>query len=181
VRLFLFQKTHREIFLSHQETTTMNHPLLLLRDVIESDLAIFFVQQQDPEANHMAAFTVKDPSDREVFDKRWRRILRDSTIVTQSIIYNQEVAGSVSCYQSELGSEVTYWLGKEFWGKGIAPKALAMFLQAQPKRPCYARVATDNLASRRVLERCGFVVTAEECGFAEVCQADIAELILQLS
>lgn len=159
----------------------MNHPLLILRDVTERDLATFFTQQQDPEANQMAAFTVKDPRDREAFDKRWRRILQDSTVVIQTILYDQEVAGSILRYQSELGPEVSYWLGREFWGKGIATNALAMFLDAQCARPSYARVAKDNLASRRVLERCGFVVIAEERGFAEARQAEIEELVLRLA
>jgi RimJ/RimL family protein N-acetyltransferase len=159
----------------------MNHSLLLLRDVIESDLAIFFTQQQDPEANHMAAFTAKDPKDREAFDRRWHRILQDSTTVTQTIVYNQEVAGSVSRYRSALGLEVTYWLGREFWGKGIATKALAMFLKAQPERPCYARVARDNRASHRVLEKCGFLIVAGARGFAEARQEEIEEFVLQLN
>ena len=39
---------------------------VLLRDVTEADLPIFF-EQQDSAANHMAAFTAKDPADRDAF------------------------------------------------------------------------------------------------------------------
>jgi len=48
---------------------------LLLRDVVEDDLSIFFEQQLDPEANSMAAFTAKDPTNRGAFTEHWCRIL----------------------------------------------------------------------------------------------------------
>lgn len=35
-------------------------PTILLRDVLVSDLPIFFEQQLDPVANQMAAFSAKD-------------------------------------------------------------------------------------------------------------------------
>jgi RimJ/RimL family protein N-acetyltransferase len=157
----------------------MSQPTITLRSVIKNDLEIFFIQQQDPVGNQMAAFTVKDPTDREAFDKRWQRILQDPNNVVQTILYNQSIAGSVLRYQSELGPEVSYWLGREFWGKGIATKALALFLEAQTERPLFARVATDNLTSRRVLERCGFEVIAKERSFAEARQAEIDEMVLR--
>ena len=48
---------------------------LILRDVEPGDLTAFFEYQLDPAANHMAAFTAKDPTDREAFDARWERVL----------------------------------------------------------------------------------------------------------
>ena len=51
-----------------------------------------------------------------------------------------------------------YWLGSDYWGKGIATQALRQFLQIDTVRPLYAHVAKHNLGSRRVLEKCGFVV-----------------------
>ena len=52
--------------------------------------------------------------------------------------------------------EVSYWLGKGFWGRGIATQALYLYLEIIIQCPLYARVAKDNLGSVRVLEKCGF-------------------------
>lgn len=40
-------------------------PHLLLRDVVEDDLPLFFEFQMDPDANALAASTAKDPANRE--------------------------------------------------------------------------------------------------------------------
>jgi RimJ/RimL family protein N-acetyltransferase len=48
---------------------------------------------------------------------------------------------------------VTYWIGRSYWGKGIATDALTAFLAVDRSRPLQARVASDNVASRRVLEK----------------------------
>jgi RimJ/RimL family protein N-acetyltransferase len=154
---------------------------LLLRDVVEDDLPIFFEHQLDQEANHMAAFTAKDPSDREAFIAHWHRNLANKTTINQTIVFNGQVVGSVSSYEDEGRPEVTYWLGKEHWGKGIATRALQEFLaHHNPTRPIYARVAKDNPGSRRVLEKCGFRIIGESKGFANARGQEIEELLLEL-
>ena len=77
--------------------------------------------------------------------------------------------------------EVSYWLGKEFWGKGIATWALGEFLEFDRSRPMYARVAKDNLASLRVLQKCGFVIQGEDKGFANAREQEVEEFILILN
>ena len=154
---------------------------LMLRDVVETDIPIFFAHQLDPQANHMAAFTAKDPSNREAFITHWNRIRTAATICIKTILCDGQVAGSVLSYEEDGRPEVSYWLGREYWGHGIATWALGEFLQtANLKRPIYARVAKDNLASRRVLEKCGFAVIAEEWGFANARGMEIEELLLEL-
>ena len=154
---------------------------LLLRNVVNDDLPIFFEYQLDPEANYMAAFTAKDPTNQEAFIAHWRRILADETTINQSILFNGHVAGSVSSYEDEGKPEVTYWLGKDYWGKGIATWALKEFLaQKNQLRPIYARIAKDNLGSRRVLEKCGFKIIGESKGFANARGQEIEELLLEL-
>jgi RimJ/RimL family protein N-acetyltransferase len=152
---------------------------LLLRNVVNDDLPIFFEHQLDQEANTMAAFTAKDPTDQEAFMAHWHRILTNKTVILQTILFNGHVAGSVSSYVEEGKPEVTYWLGKEYWGKGIATWALAEFLTQHNKtRPIYARVAKDNPGSRRVLEKCGFTIIGESKGFANARGQAIEELLL---
>jgi RimJ/RimL family protein N-acetyltransferase len=155
---------------------------LLLRKVVNDDLPIFFEYQLDLEANYMAAFTAKDPTNREAFMAHWRRILADETTNNQTILCNGQVAGSVSSYEEEGKPEVTYWIGKEYWGKGIATWALQEFLTEHNKaRPIYARVAKDNLGSRRVLEKCGFTIVGESKGFANARGQETEEWIFELA
>jgi RimJ/RimL family protein N-acetyltransferase len=53
-------------------------------------------------------------------------------------------------------------------------------LTVDPSRPLRARVADDNVASRHVLEKCGFRVVATERGFAEARSGEIEEFVLRL-
>lgn len=154
---------------------------LLLRAVVTDDLPIFFEQQLNQEANYMAAFTAKDPSDQEAFTAHWRRILANETVILKTISVDGLVAGSVASYEDEGKPEVTYWLGREYWGKGLATRALKEFLaHHHTTRPIYARVAKDNLGSRRVLEKCGFTVISASKGFANARGQEIEELLLEL-
>ena len=158
-----------------------NTSSIVLREVMMSDLPIFFDQQLDPEANWMAAFTRKDPADRDAFMAHWTRILEDEAITIQTILFNGSVAGSVSSYVDEDEHlEVTYWIGKPYWGKGIASCALSAFLEHSKVRPLYARAAKDNVGSLRVLEKCGFTRIGEGSGFSEARGEEVEEFLLRL-
>ncbi len=153
---------------------------LVLRDVTPDDLPIFFEQQRDSEANFMAAFTSKNPDDREAFDAHWQRILASDTVTIQTILYDGQVAGSVLSYVESGGTEVSYWIGREFWGRGIASRALAAFMVQKKERPLYARAAKDNAGSLRVLEKNGFVIVGEDKGFANARGVEVEEYLLKL-
>lgn len=154
---------------------------LLLRHVVAADLPLFFDFQLDPDANSMAAFTARDPTDREAFAAHWSRILVEPTCIIRTIVWDGQVVGSVSSYEVSGRPEVTYWIGRAHWGRGIATRALTAFLaQANTTRPIYARVAKDNLGSRRVLEKCGFQVIGGSKGFARARGEEIEELLLEL-
>ena len=132
---------------------------LQLRDVTESDLPIFFEQQLNPDATRMAVFPSKE---REPFMAHWAKILADDSVSIQTILFDGQVAGNIVSFEQAGKREVGYWLGKEFWGKGIATQALATFLGQVTTRPLYGYVAKHNIASRRVLEKCGFKFDAED-------------------
>ena len=162
-----------------EKTCMADQPVL--RIVVNDDLPLFFAYQLDQEANYMAAFTAKDPTDQAAFMAHWHRILADKTVIIQTILFNGQVAGSVSSYEEEGKPKVTYWLGRAYWGQGIAAAALKTFLAQQNQtRPIYARVAKDNLPSRRVLEKCGFQMIGESQGFANARGQEIEELLLEL-
>jgi RimJ/RimL family protein N-acetyltransferase len=130
-----------------------------LRDVTEGDLPIFFEQQRDPEATAMADFPARD---RDAFMAHWAKILADPTLIKQTILFDGQVAGNVVSWEQSGERLVGYWLGRDFWGKGIATQALAAFLGHVTTRPLVAHVVKHNVASIRVLEKCGFTRSGEE-------------------
>lgn len=159
----------------------MSESLVELREVLESDLPTFFEQMRDPEANYNAAFIYRDPTDLTVFHKHWAKILADANILKRTILYNNQIAGNLAIFGSFEEREVTYWLGKEFWSKGIATTALQQFLTEIKERPLYGRAAKDNLASVRVLEKCGFRLIGHNKDFANARNAEIEEVIMLLA
>lgn len=151
-----------------------------LRQVVEDDLAVFFEQQLDLAANHMAAFTAEDPADRDAFEAHWARILADDRIAIRTIVVDDLVAGHIERFERFDQPEISYWLGQSFWGKGIATKVLAAFLDEIPERPLYARAAKNNRASIRVLEKNGFAILDEDKGYANARGREVEEFILML-
>jgi RimJ/RimL family protein N-acetyltransferase len=131
----------------------------VLRDVIDSDVPIFFEHQRDPEATSMAAFPARD---RAAFDAHWQKILADDQLTAKTVLFEDQVAGNVVSFDQDGKRLVGYWIGREFWGQGLATRALAELLAELPQRPLHAYVATTNAGSIRVLEKCGFVLAEEE-------------------
>ena len=158
----------------------MNTPEVRLRDVADDDLPTFFDQQLDSDANHMAAFTSKDPTDKDAFSVHWKKIRGDDTITLKTVLLGEVVAGYIASFERFGDREVSYWFGRTFWGKGVATRSLLEFLGHVATRPLYARVAKDNVASIRVLEKCGFTVSGDDKGFANARGVEVEELIMEL-
>jgi RimJ/RimL family protein N-acetyltransferase len=133
-----------------------------LRDVEPADLPVLFEHQADPVASAMAAFPSRE---REAFMAHWERILAEATVRPQAIIADGRLAGNVVSFDRDGRREVGYWIGREFWGAGIATAGLAEFLRVETTRPLYAGVARENAGSLRVLEKCGFAACGEEDDF----------------
>lgn len=148
-----------------------------LRKTELADLDQLFLFQLDPEACYQAAFMAKDHADKEAYITKYTRLLSDPTINNRTILVNGSIAGSVAKFVMEGDAEITYWIDKQYWGQGIATKALTEFLKIETTRPIYGRVAFDNIGSQRVLEKCGFVKIGTDRGFANARQAEIEEYI----
>jgi RimJ/RimL family protein N-acetyltransferase len=148
-----------------------------LRDIQDSDLDVFYEQQADPEANRMAAFPARE---REAFLAHWRKNLANEGNTHRTIVADGQVAGNIVSYEMDGQREVGYWLGRAYWGKGIATQALAQFLRIVIERPLYAHVAKHNVGSQRVLEKCGFTVCGEDTIFSDVHGEMVEEWILKL-
>ena len=135
-----------------QQTRISN---IRLRDVTHDDLPRIYVMQLDLESNRLA---VTIPRSAVAFDALWSNVLRDPNITAKVILVGEVLVGHISCFKMDGLDSVGYWIDKVFWGKGIATQALELLLNEATARPLYAQVATSNVASLRVLQKCGFVV-----------------------
>lgn len=150
---------------------------VVLRDVVEDDLPILFEHQRDPEANRMAGFPARD---REAFMAHWNKILADESVVTKTVLVDGRVAGNIVSFEWSGKREVGYWIGRDHWGKGVATKALTQFLEQVSTRPLYAGVTKHNVASLRVLEKCGFTISGGDRWAPEPSGEHVDEWILKL-
>ena len=150
---------------------------VILRDVTEDDLPIFFEQQMDPAANQMAAFPARD---RNAFTAHWTKILDDENVIIKTIVFDGHVAGNVGSWEKSGERLVGFWIGRKYWGKGVATKALSGFLGHVKTRPLHAYVAKQNIASLRVLEKCGFTISGEDKGPSSAGGDNVEEFFLTL-
>ena len=130
-----------------------------LRPVAEGDLPLLYEFQRDPVSVRMAAFPARE---REAFMAHWARILVDPSLVARAIVFDDQTAGYAVVFGAADERLVGYWIGREFWGKGVATVALASLLVEVSERPLFAHVAKHNVGSIRVLEKCGFKVSGED-------------------
>ena len=128
-------------------------PKVFLRDVEPADLPVFFEHQRDPVAVAMVVFRSRE---RGEFDAHWAKIMADKTALTKTIVADGQVAGHIASFLRDGKREVGYWIDRALWGRGIASEALSAFLRLEQRRPLLAGVAPHNVASLRVLEKCGF-------------------------
>ena len=124
-----------------------------LREVTDDDLPILFEHQRDPEANQLAAFPARD---RDAFMAHWAKIRGDVALTTRTILLDGQVVGNIGSWEHDRKRLVSYWIGKSYWGRGVATRALSALLGVVKARPLYAHVAKHNIGSIRVLEKCGF-------------------------
>lgn len=151
-----------------------------LRPVDDSDLDTLFHQKRDPESVKMAAFTAANPDDRTAFDVHMAKIRASADVTMRAITADGRLVGSIASFVIDGDTEVTYWIDRSVWGQGVASRALALLLELVPVRPLFARVATDNVGSLKVLQRAGFAVTGTEISFANARNTEIEETILRL-
>lgn len=159
----------------------MANNYITLTKTEKDDLNAFFQFQLNEEANYLAAFTSENPNDKSAYLEKYTKFLTDPTINMQTIKANGEIVGSIAKFVRESDAEITYWIDRKFWRQGIGATALKDFLNMEKTRPIYGRVAFDNYGSQKVLEKCDFVKTGTERGFANARQTEIEEYIYKLS
>lgn len=154
---------------------------IALRPVRAPDLDLLFDQMRDPDSVWMAAFTPDDPDDRHRFDAHMSRVLASPEGTMRAVTWRGNLVGSIASFVVEGQTEITYWIDRAVWGRGIASRALALFLEVVQSRPLYARAASDNVGSLRVLHKAGFRVIGTEVSFAAARRVAIEETILRLA
>jgi len=159
----------------------INNPQIVLRQTGIDDLEWFFQFQLDKEAIQLAAFTPKDPTDKPAYLTKYSKLLDEPTVNMRTILFDNKIVGSISKFEIDGDAEITYWIDKHFWGKGVTTTALKNFLTIENMRPIFGRVAFDNYGSQRVLEKCGFVKIGKDKGFANARGREIEEFIYKLS
>jgi RimJ/RimL family protein N-acetyltransferase len=149
-------------------------PTLTLREVIAADLSVFYQQQADDAATQMAAFSARSE---DAFLTHWNtRVLVNPDGCVRTVSYGDEIAGYVLSWLDGSTRLVGYWIGRAFWGNGIATGALQQFLGIDRHRPLMAHVVSHNIGSIRVLEKCGFEAVGEQ----HVPEDDLVERIMRL-
>lgn len=153
---------------------------ILLKKTNTADLETLFGFQLDEDSNYLAGFTSKNPSDKQTYFEKYTNLLSDHTVNMKTIFLNSEIVGNIAKFEMEGNTEITYWIDKASWGKGIATLALSQFLKIEKRRPIYGRVAFVNFGSIKVLERCGFTKIGTETNFANARESEIEEYIYLL-
>ena len=126
---------------------------MILRAVTDQDVEIFFGHQAEPEASEMAVFPSRD---RSAHFEHWKKIRQQPSTFLCTIESEGVVVGNIVSWVEDGVRELGYWVGREYWGRGIATTALTEFTDIVSDRPLIAHVAEINIGSHRVLSKCGF-------------------------
>lgn len=151
-----------------------------LRAVSHDDYDVLFELMRDPESVWMAAFTSDDPNDRPAFEAWMARNASSPGVTSNAVTYRGELVGTIASFVDDGETEITYWIDRAYWGRGIASQAVSLHLEAVAVRPIRAREASDNVRSLRVLEKAGFQAVGTEMSFAAARGIAIEETILEL-
>lgn len=121
----------------------------------------FFKFESDPVAVKMAAFASL-PKDFASFHSMWTRRIENPSSLHRTILLGEAIVGGIMSYEIEGHRCIGYWVDRNYWGKGVATTALKLFLETELRRPITATCVSDNIGSKRVLERNGFIYTHSE-------------------
>ena len=132
-------------------------PARILRQVALEDLPTLFAHQQEPEGAAMAGVPARGL---DAFMTHWHRsILASDEVRKFAIVEGGRLKGNIVSWAQDGERLVGYWIGKAYWGQGVATRALREFLaHHELQRPLVAYVAKGNLGSIRVLQRCMFTI-----------------------
>ncbi len=151
-----------------------------LRALRKDDDVAVFEMMREAEAVRMAAFTADDPDDRAAFDEWMARHRRSPDVTMYAVTDAGAFVGTIAAFTIGPDREVSYWIDRAAWGRGIATEALRILASREPVRPLYARVATANAASIAVLAKAGFTEVSRDVAYAPGVGAEVEEIVFTL-
>ncbi|MFD4957916.1 GNAT family N-acetyltransferase [Microbacterium sp. NPDC058389] len=156
----------------------MNH--IDLRPFDDDDLDAVFEMMRDPDAVAMAAFTASDPDDRAAFDAWIARQRAAEDVLCLVVTENGGFAGTAAAFTVDGDREVSYWIARHAWGRGVATAALRLLISHEPIRPLFARAAAHNAGSIAVLQKVGFTELSRNVDFAPGLGREVEEIVFTL-
>lgn len=152
---------------------------LLLRPWEDSDAGILYEYASDPEVGPRAGWaphkSVEESLEiiRTVFhnDTTWAIVLKETGRVIGAIGYGPSCDCNLPAREGE--PTVGYWIAKPFWNRGFCTEALSLMIRIIKETAGIASLISghfiDNPASGRVMEKCGFIPTGDECFDESLC------------
>lgn len=136
---------------------------LLLRPAVPSDAEFLYSMASDVEVVRWVGDG--KPWSREYFDQQFEQALsapgsREPDLPRWFIgtTENSQRVGLLSLIRRSDHQEVGYWVHPDHWGHGCAGELVIHALEHAADLPLAAQVYRANGASRRVLERAGFIL-----------------------
>lgn len=151
-----------------------------LRDLDDDDLDAIFEMMRDPEGIAMAAFTADDPSDRTAFDTWISRQRGNDDVLYQVVTENGGFAGTAAVFTIDGDREVSFWIARHAWNRGVATAALRLLVSREPMRPLFARAAAHNVASIAVFRHSGFTEVSRNVAYAPGLGREVEEIVFTL-
>ncbi len=137
--------------------------MLSLRDYTSTDVERLLELANNKQVSRYLVDTFPYPYTRA--DAAWWINIgcKEKGVTTKAIEHAGELVGGIGIkaqpgWRQHL-AEIGYWLGEDYWGKGIASTALQQMTEnafALGYRKLYAPVLATNAASMRVLEKCSY-------------------------
>jgi ribosomal-protein-alanine N-acetyltransferase len=139
--------------------------MIVLREYCDSDLDRLVRLANNENVSRYMVYTFPYPYTRN--DGEWwiSTGSKQNGAISRAVEYQGQFVGGIgilpqSGWRSHL-AEIGYWIAEQYWGKGIATTALAQMTDygftSLQFRKLYACVLTPNIASMRVLAKCGYV------------------------
>lgn len=151
-----------------------------LRALEDDDLDAVFDMMRDRDAIALAAFTAEKPDDRAAFDAWIGRVRGSADADTRVVTEDGGFAGTIASFAVDGDREVSYWIARHAWGRGVATEALRLLVAREPVRPLFARVAAHNTGSIAVLEKNGFTEVSRLTSYAPGVGRDVEEIVYVL-
>lgn len=153
---------------------------LALLDPVDGDYPALYAFACNADQQHQAAGG-RAPESIEAYKAMHERAIANGGMV-KTLLLEGEVVGSFAVFERFGNWEISYWIGREHGGKGLATRGLALWLEEQPlpESGLYARVAKDHGASRRVLEKGGFRVVGEDSYHSDIRGTTVEEYLYRL-